>query len=411
MKLNCIGVILTITFGLSNVIAFTSTTTEKKADYRYGVGCPANIGPGSDLRECDFFYANLEFYDLRGANLSGANLRQTNLNGADLRGANLSNTYLTMTYLNGANLEGANLESAQLNRIKLNNANLSGANLNSAILINAVLNSVNLNGADLRGANLSDAELTMTDLYGANLSGAILESADLDRIKLHNVNLSGANLISTELTRAVLNSVNLSGADLRGTKLYYAELKDVNLRNADLRDVKLRGAKLVQVDLSGADLQGAILNNVTWLKTTLPNGNIRTTNVLVRKKQLLLILFAVLFTSFLGVITFMPIWDKYTRIMPGNSYVITLWRMGPVISHGLMVCFLLLLMSFVQNTIHWMGVPVLIGVMGILFWHWYLILYESRKTLFILYGIIHGGLLIWALLYYLLAIFFYNNAL
>jgi len=65
--------------------------------------------------------------NLRGADLSGANMR-----GDDLRGANLS----------GADLSGANLSGADLS------------------------------GADLRGANLSGADLSGADLRGANLSGA-----------------------------------------------------------------------------------------------------------------------------------------------------------------------------------------------------------------------------------------------
>ena len=63
-------------------------------------------------------------YDLRGANLRGANLR-----GADLRGANLSE----------ANLRGADLSDANLRGADLSEANLSDANLR---------------GADLRGADL-----------------------------------------------------------------------------------------------------------------------------------------------------------------------------------------------------------------------------------------------------------------
>ena len=79
-------------------------------------------------------------YDLRGANLSDADLR-----GADLRGANLSD------------------------------ADLRGANLRGADLSDADLRGANLRGADLRGADLSDA-----DLRGADLSDADLRGADLD---------------------------------------------------------------------------------------------------------------------------------------------------------------------------------------------------------------------------------------
>ena len=83
----------------------------------------------------------------RGANLRGADLSGANLRGADLSGA----------YLSGANLRGADLSGAYLS-----DADLSGANLR---------------GADLRDADLSDAYLSGANLRGANLSGAYLSGA------------------------------------------------------------------------------------------------------------------------------------------------------------------------------------------------------------------------------------------
>ena len=57
--------------------------------------------------KADLRGANLSWADLRGADLSGANLRWANLRGADLRGADLS----------WANLSGANLRGAGILRI------------------------------------------------------------------------------------------------------------------------------------------------------------------------------------------------------------------------------------------------------------------------------------------------------
>ena len=53
--------------------------------------------------------ANLQYADLRGANLRGANLQY-----ADLRGANLRDADLRDADLRGANLEGADLRDADL---------------------------------------------------------------------------------------------------------------------------------------------------------------------------------------------------------------------------------------------------------------------------------------------------------
>jgi len=58
-------------------------------------------------------------------------------------------------------------------------ANLRGANLQGAYLPGANLRGANLLGADLRGANLLGADLRYADLQGAYLQGADLRYADL----------------------------------------------------------------------------------------------------------------------------------------------------------------------------------------------------------------------------------------
>ncbi len=114
---------------------------------------------GSEGSKANLRGANLSYANLRGADMSGANLSYANLRGADMSGANLRDADLR-----GANLRGANLYGADLYGADLYGANLYGANLRGA----------NLYGADLYGANLSDASLS-----DANLSDADLRGADL----------------------------------------------------------------------------------------------------------------------------------------------------------------------------------------------------------------------------------------
>jgi hypothetical protein len=108
---------------------------------------------------------------------------------ANLRGANLSEANLRW-----ANLSEANLSSADLRGANLSEANLSNANLSSADLRGATLSNANLSSADLRGATLSSADLRGATLSNANLSSADLSSADLRWATLSNANLRGANL-------------------------------------------------------------------------------------------------------------------------------------------------------------------------------------------------------------------------
>ena len=117
---------------------------------------------------------------------------------ANLRGADLSDANLTGANLYGADLSCANLSCANLSGADLSDANLTEANLSGADLSDANLTEANLRGANLSGADLSDAYLSCADLYGANLTGANLSCA-----YLYGANLTGANLTDIKLTNAV----------------------------------------------------------------------------------------------------------------------------------------------------------------------------------------------------------------
>jgi hypothetical protein len=77
--------------------------------------------------KADLSGADLENADLRGTNLSGADLYNANLENADLRGTNLSGADLVDAYLIDADLENANLVDADLSGANLENANLYNA--------------------------------------------------------------------------------------------------------------------------------------------------------------------------------------------------------------------------------------------------------------------------------------------
>ena len=104
-------------------------------------------------------------YDLRRADLSGADLRR-----ADLRRADLSDADLRRADLRDADLSDADLSDADLRRADLRRADLSDADLRRA----------DLRDADLSDADLSDADLRRADLSGADLRGADLSNANLD---------------------------------------------------------------------------------------------------------------------------------------------------------------------------------------------------------------------------------------
>jgi hypothetical protein len=109
---------------------------------------------------------------LRGEGGKRAFLTDADLRGADLSGANLTDAVLTRADLRGANLSGANLTDAVLTRANLTRAKLVGTCLAGAYLVDA-----NLTNADLRDADLRATELARADLAGANLVGTCLDPA------------------------------------------------------------------------------------------------------------------------------------------------------------------------------------------------------------------------------------------
>ena len=115
---------------------------------------------------------------------------------------------LSMADLKGLDLSGANLFNGRFQK-----ANLSGANLDNTRLIFAILN-----GADLSNANLRGADLRFADLTGANLTEADLSGTDLREAILRDANLS-----RVDLSEAILVSANLYGADLTQTNLSGSE--------------------------------------------------------------------------------------------------------------------------------------------------------------------------------------------
>jgi hypothetical protein len=119
--------------------------------------------------------------------------------------------------LSMTNLRGADLTKAQLHFANLTGTDLSGAHLRYTNLRNAHLSGANFSGADLgNGMHYCGYSSSWEDC-GENSGGNILGGgADLEGANLSGANLSGANLSGANLTGADLSMAYLSNADLRG---------------------------------------------------------------------------------------------------------------------------------------------------------------------------------------------------
>jgi len=244
-------------------------------------------GSGLDLRGVNLSQANLADADLSYANLSRAVLTDTNLSNANLYGSDLRGAILTAPDPHGGKPHQAILNQADLAGVKINDAtqmedkwrlvweivnqgarsrNLSGADLSDADLHDIDLSGIMLVGTRLAGANLRNANLS-----GADLNGAFLQNADLT-----GANLSGANFFEAQLAGSTL-PVALAGANFRKADLRGMDLHSVNLRGLNLSRANLQGANLAEADLREADLSEAHLENTYLWRADLSNANMRGT--------------------------------------------------------------------------------------------------------------------------------------
>jgi uncharacterized protein YjbI with pentapeptide repeats len=111
--------------------------------------------------------------DLREANLKGADLSRANLSEANLDGAGLSGATLSEANVSGASISGSNLEAANLCGASLFSSDLSQVNLRAADLSRADVGGADLSGARLDGANLTGAKIGYTTFADVDLSGVI----------------------------------------------------------------------------------------------------------------------------------------------------------------------------------------------------------------------------------------------
>ena len=128
---------MTITVQQQATNADTAVTRTDLVRLLQEAGSPEQLDvTGQDLHGITLMNGNL-----RGANLSLAQVCEANLCGANLSRADLHGANLCGTYLCWANLRGANLSRAQCLATNFQNATLEHATWRNA----------NLEGADLRG--------------------------------------------------------------------------------------------------------------------------------------------------------------------------------------------------------------------------------------------------------------------
>lgn len=192
--------------------------------------------------------------------LSNKDLGYLEFDGMDLHHCKMVNTSFFGAYLRGANLSGADLRHAYLNLARLEGTNLSGANLSDATVFQAIFDKTNFAGANLTHARVIGT-LGAVDMSGVQAKqarfGLDIGNQPMGQMKFDSV---GGKFKQADFEGADLNIAGLSFADLSG-----ANLKKANLHRADLVQADLTGADLSGADLTDAEVEGAIFKEVKGL--------------------------------------------------------------------------------------------------------------------------------------------------
>ena len=227
---------------------------------------------GADLREARLQGADLQEARMQGADLTGARLQRADLTGAQMQRADLHEAQMQGADLGWARMQGAFLRKAQMQGAELREARLQRANLYEARLERADLREARMQGADLRQAQMQRADLREARLQGAGLRQAQMQGAFLRKAQMQGTNLmraemqgaylrwarmQGAELQEARLQRAELREAHMQGANLLGARMQRAGLQEARLQGADLRWAQMQGADLQEARLQGADLRWA----------------------------------------------------------------------------------------------------------------------------------------------------------
>jgi len=216
--------------------------------------------------------ATLSKADLSKAKLVGSNLRNANLSEANLSSAYLGvndNSYTkkiptrNITDLRGADLSLANLAGAELVKVDLRRAILTGVEdykpiyiVNYDKIIKHFLDNLSVKKYD-----------KIIEYFLDNLSVKKIECQDsiadiFTKLPDDFKTYCSLKVISPE---AILENANLSGFDLSGE-----DLQDANLRGADLRKTDLRGTDLTGIKFnSDTNFEDAIYDKTTNLPNNL----------------------------------------------------------------------------------------------------------------------------------------------
>ncbi len=188
----------------------------------------------------------------------------------DLQDFGLSNTGGEHFDLKGADLSGVDLRRAQF--IK---CDLSGSCFNGAKLGSAKFEFCRLDGASFRNAGVHETEFSLSDMKSTDFreldSDPFPSSADFSNSDLSGAKFDAGNFVNTNFHRATLNKASFKQARLSGCEFIYinemidADFSDSSLDDSDLRYSNWTGAIFERTDMTNIAVSpGADLFKANW---------------------------------------------------------------------------------------------------------------------------------------------------
>lgn len=141
----------------------------------------SGVSRSFDIGAYDEAYLQGITSDLSGINLSGADLTEANLGGVNLAEANLSHANLTRASLSKSNLTNADLSGANLTEAMLEWTELDGTNMRGANLLYAEIRVGDFFSPDLSGAiNVDTVDFTGRSMHLTLEDGTVIDTSDYD---------------------------------------------------------------------------------------------------------------------------------------------------------------------------------------------------------------------------------------
>lgn len=165
----------------------------------------------SQFNHTDFIGTSFsDGFDMRGANLSSAQFKESNLSYINWSGATLRRANLTGSSIRELQMAQGEATFATFNESKLSKLNIADSNFNYAKFVKATIQDSSFDHLKLEGANFEGASITHVLFEGSELKRAKFKCATFSK----NINFDDAELDEIDLTGADLS--NLSN-DIKAT--------------------------------------------------------------------------------------------------------------------------------------------------------------------------------------------------